>query len=127
MSRAVTNGIVVSVKSEYMPDRSQPRQRRYAFAYTVNIQNEGAETAQLLSRHWLITDADGGVQEVRGEGVVGAQPTLRPGEAFEYTSWCVIPTASGSMHGTYQMVRPDGEAFDAKIAPFRLGLPLSLN
>lgn len=127
MSRAVTNGIVVTVKSEYMADRSQPRGRRYAFAYTVNIHNEGADTAQLVSRHWLITDAEGGVQEVRGEGVVGAQPVLKPGESFEYTSWCVIPTPSGSMRGTYRMTKADGNGFDAEIASFRLGLPLTLN
>lgn len=127
MSRAVTQGIVVSVKSDYMPDRSQPRARRYAFAYTVTIKNEGQDTAQLVSRHWIITDSEGGEQEVRGEGVVGAQPTLKPGESFEYTSWCVLPTPSGSMRGTYRMVRPDGDAFEADIAPFRLGLPLTLN
>lgn len=127
MSRALTNGIVVTVKSEYMPERSAPAQRRYAFSYTVKITNEGAETAQLKTRHWIITDADGSVQEVKGEGVIGAQPVLAPGEAFEYTSWCMLPTPSGSMHGTYQMVTMRGQAFDAEIALFRLSMPHSLN
>ncbi len=126
MSRAVTRGIVVTVKSEYIPERSAPKARRYAFAYTVSIANEGEETAQLKSRHWIITDANDEVQEVRGEGVVGAQPILAPGESFEYTSWCLIATSTGTMHGSYQMATADG-GFDAEIAPFRLTLPHSLN
>jgi ApaG protein len=127
MSQALTNGILVSVESEYLPDRSAPGAQRYAFAYTVQITNQGPETAQLRTRHWIITDAVGEVQEVRGEGVVGAQPILGPGESFEYTSWCVIATPTGSMHGSYQMVDGRGHAFDAEIAPFRLGMPHSLN
>lgn len=127
MSQAITNGILVSVKSEYMPERSSPGARRYAFAYTVTITNQGTETAQLRSRHWVITDAEGDVQEVRGEGVVGAQPVLAPGESFEYTSWCVIPTSTGSMRGEYTMVTSAGESFDAQVASFRLGMPYSLN
>ena len=127
MSTALTNGILVTVRTEYIPERSSVSGRQYAFAYTVRIQNQGTVTAQLKSRHWVITDANGAVQEVRGEGVVGAQPVLRPGEQFEYTSWCVIATSSGSMRGTYQMVTQDGAGFDAEIAPFRLGLPQSLN
>lgn len=127
MSRALTNGILVTVRAEYLPDRSAPGAHRYAFAYTVRITNQGSGTAQLKSRHWIITDGDGDIQEVQGEGVVGAQPVLAPGDSFEYTSWCVIPTASGSMRGTYQMVTTDGQTFDAEIAPFRLGLPHSLN
>lgn len=127
MSRAITNGIRVTVKSQYIPDRSAPRERRYAFSYTVTIRNEGTESAQLLSRHWIIVDNEGGQQEVKGEGVVGVQPMLRQGESFEYTSWCVIPTASGSMRGTYQMVANSGKRFEAEIAPFRLGLPNTLN
>lgn len=127
MSQALTNGILVTVRSEYLPERSSPGARRYAFAYTVQITNQGDETAQLRSRHWVITDADGDQQEVRGEGVVGAQPVLAPGESFEYTSWCVIATSSGSMRGSYQMVTTEGEEFDAEIAPFRLALPHSLN
>jgi ApaG protein len=127
MSQALTNGILVSVQSEYLPDRSAPGAQRYAFSYTVQITNQGTETAQLRTRHWIITDAAGEVQEVRGEGVVGAQPILAPGESFEYTSWCVIATPSGSMRGSYQMVDARGRPFDAEVAPFRLGMPHSLN
>jgi ApaG protein len=101
--------------------------RQYAFAYTVKIANQGGVTARLESRHWIITDAGGHVEEVRGPGVVGVQPRLRPGETFEYTSWCVIATPTGSMRGSYQMVNGQGQPFDAEIAPFRLGLPHSLN
>ena len=127
MSRALTNGILVTVKSAYMPDRSTPTLRRFAFAYTVNIANEGKDTAQLTRRHWIITDADGKIDEVEGEGVVGEQPLLAPGESFEYTSWCQLTTPSGTMHGTYLMVGPNGKSFEAEIAPFRLGMPYSLN
>ena len=126
MSRAVTNGILVMVKSTYMPERSAPTLRRFAYAYTVTIANQGQETAQLLRRHWIITDSEGEVQEVEGEGVVGEQPVLGPGEAFEYTSWCVIATPTGSMSGRYEMEGAGG-AFDAEIATFRLGMPHSLN
>jgi ApaG protein len=127
MSTAITHGIRVNVKSFYLAERSSPTTSQYAFAYTVRIANEGHETAQLRSRHWIITDGDGKVQEVRGDGVVGAQPVLRPGQHFEYTSWCMLPTPHGSMHGTYQMVTEEGEQFDAQIAPFPLALPYSLN
>jgi ApaG protein len=127
VSEALTNGILVTVKSEYLAERSAPGAHRFAFAYTVQIRNQGDETAQLRSRHWLITDARGEVQEVRGDGVVGAQPVLAPGESFEYTSWCVIATSTGSMRGTYQMVSARGTPFDAEVAPFRLAMPHSLN
>jgi ApaG protein len=127
MSEALTNGILVKVKSEYLAERSSPSAGRYAFAYTVQIINQGSETAQLRSRHWLITDAVGEIQEVRGEGVVGAQPVLAPGESFEYTSWCVIATSSGSMRGSYQMVSSRGQLFDAEVAEFRLAMPHTLN
>ena len=127
MSSALTRGILVTVRSEYMADRSSAASKQYAFAYTVNIANQGTETAQLKSRHWIISDAFGAVQEVRGEGVVGAQPVLRPGEEFEYTSWCVIGTPAGSMRGTYQMVTTEGDRFDAEIAPFPLDRPELLN
>ena len=113
MSTALTNGILVTVTTEYIPERSSLSGRQFAFAYTVRISNQGTATAQLKTRHWIITDADGQIQEVRGEGVVGAQPTLRPGDDFEYTSWCVLGTPSGSMHGSYQMVTDGGEQFDA--------------
>jgi ApaG protein len=127
MSQALTNGILVTVKSEYLAERSAPGARRYAFSYTVQISNQGAETTQLRSRHWLITDALGEVQEVRGDGVVGAQPVLAPGQSFEYTSWCVIATPSGSMRGSYQMVSTRGQTFDAEVAAFKLSMPHSLN
>src|SRR6478752_3800521 len=125
MSTALTNGIMVTVKSEYIPERSSLSSRQYAFSYTVRIENQGEETAQLRSRHGIITDGNGSVQEVRGDGVVGAQPVLRPGDNFEYTSWCVLATPSGMMRGTYQMVTDAGAPFDAQIAPFHLGLPQS--
>lgn len=127
MSSATTRGIKVTVRSVYVPERSSPGSREYVFAYTVRILNEGAETAQLKSRHWIITDGNGRVQEVRGDGVVGAQPVLRPGEHFEYTSGCSLPTQHGTMHGTYQMVCAGGDRFDAVIAPFSLALPHALN
>ena len=127
MSNAITNGIRVTVSSNYIPAQSAPKARRYVFAYTVRIANEGTEAAQLKSRHWIITDGNGKVEEVRGPGVVGEQPLLKPGEHFEYTSGCVLETPRGSMEGTYQMVRADGSGFDATIAPFALMLPYSLN
>jgi ApaG protein len=127
MSSTLTRGILVTVRCEYIPERSSVNARQYAFAYTVNIANQGSVTAELKSRHWIITDSFGAVQEVRGEGVVGAQPVLRPGEEFEYTSWCVISTPSGTMRGSYQMVTRDGERFDAEIAPFALTPPQLLN
>ncbi len=126
-SVAITEGIRVTVSAVYVPEQSSPRDHRYVFAYTVRIDNEGNQSAQLRSRHWVITDAVGKVEEVRGPGVVGHQPLLRAGEHFEYTSGCVLHTSKGEMHGTYQMVRPDGRGFDAAIAPFALLLPYSLN
>lgn len=127
VSSAVTDGIRVSVESVYVAEQSSPRAQRYVFAYTVKIVNEGTEPAQLRSRHWIITDGNGKVEEVRGPGVVGQQPYLRPGDHFEYTSGCVLQTSRGEMRGTYQMHRPDGRQFDAAIAPFALALPYSLN
>jgi ApaG protein len=127
MSTALTNGILVSVEAQYIPERSSVSGHQFAFAYTVNILNQGPATARLETRHWIITDAVGKVEEVRGPGVVGVQPRLRPGESFEYTSWCVLETSSGEMRGSYQMVTDGGERFDATIAPFRLGLPRTLN
>ncbi len=127
MSEITTQGIKVTVRSEYVPEQSSPRGHRYVFAYTVKIENTGALPAQLKSRHWIITDGDGKIEEVRGPGVVGRQPLLRPGEEFEYTSGCVLTTPRGEMRGTYQMNRPDGSEFDAEIAPFALALPYSLN
>jgi ApaG protein len=127
VSNTTSHGIRVSVKSEYVPEQSSPKSHRYVFAYTVRIANEGQGPAQLRSRHWIITDGAGKIEEVRGPGVVGQQPLLRPGEHFEYTSGCVLGTPRGEMRGTYQMHRPDGTTFDATIAPFSLGLPYSLN
>ena len=126
-SSAITNGIRVTVTSVYVPSQSSPTEHRYAFAYTVRISNEGTETAQLRSRHWVILHGNGKVEEVRGPGVVGHQPTLRPGEQFEYTSGCVLETPRGTMQGTYQMHLADGSSFDAEIAAFSLELPHSLN
>jgi ApaG protein len=126
-SWAVTEGIRVSVRSSYVADQSLPSAHRYVFAYTVRIKNEGPEPAQLKSRHWIITDGAGKVEEVRGPGVVGHQPLLRPGDHFDYTSGCVLETPRGEMRGSYQMIRPDGATFDATIAPFLLALPHSLN
>jgi ApaG protein len=127
MSAAVTDGIRVEVKAVYVPEQSAPRAHRYVFAYTVLIKNEGPTAAQLQSRHWIITDGDGKVEEVKGPGVVGQQPSLAPGEHFEYTSGCILQTPRGEMRGTYQMFRPDGTSFDATIAPFALALPHTLN
>lgn len=127
MSTATTQGIRVTVTATYIPQQSSPTERRYVFAYTVQIANEGTEPAQLRSRHWIITHGTGKVEEVRGPGVVGQKPLLRPGEHFEYTSGCVLETPRGAMRGTYQMHRPDGSSFDAEIAAFELAMPYSLN
>lgn len=125
VSTAVTDGIRVTVKSAFRPDRSEAG--RFLFTYTVQIRNEGSAPAQLMSRHWTITDANGERNEVVGEGVVGHQPHVAPGEEFEYTSFCVLQTQHGSMHGTYRMVREDGAPFDVEIAPFALVVPSALN
>jgi ApaG protein len=127
MSSALSDGIRVEVRSDYRADRSEPRQRRWLFTYTVTIRNEGTRAAKLVSRRWLITDGSGRREKVEGEGVVGRQPRLEPGQSFEYTSFCVLPTSHGSMRGTYQLVRDDGTSFDAEIAPFSLVVPGMLN
>lgn len=124
---ATTRGIQIQVRSEYIPARSSPREGSYFFQYHVRIANVGDETAQLISREWIITNADGEVERVKGPGVVGEQPVLPPGKAFEYTSFCELKTAVGSMHGSYQMITAGGERFDAVIAPFTLAVPNSLN
>jgi ApaG protein len=126
-SEAVTNNVRVEVESQYAPERSQPFQSLWVFHYTVRITNEGDETVQLLSRHWIITDATGHIDEVRGAGVVGAQPVLAPGEAFQYTSRSSLKTSSGVMRGTYQMVTEDGDPFDIEIAPFALHEPYTVH
>lgn len=120
MSSAVTRGVKVEVESEFVPERSNPDRNVYFFVYHVTITNEGQETVQLISRHWIITNGEGRKENVQGPGVVGEQPTLAPGEAFEYTSFCPLDTPFGMMHGTYQMVTEDGMKFEAEIAPFTL-------
>jgi ApaG protein len=127
VSEAVTQGIRVVVKSVYVPEQSIPMSHRYVFAYTIRISNEGKKAAQLINRHWVITHGSGRVEEVRGPGVVGAQPRLEPGQHFEYTSGCVLSTPHGTMHGTYEMKRDDGGSFQATIAPFSLSMPYTLN
>ena len=119
--------IDVDAVSTYVADQSEPDQQRFVFAYTISIRNTGTVTARLLSRHWLITDANGTQQEVRGPGVVGEQPTLAPGEGFRYTSAALIATPVGSMQGSYQMLAEDGTEFDALIAPFGLSMPRMLH
>ncbi|HEY0663656.1 MAG TPA: Co2+/Mg2+ efflux protein ApaG [Thiobacillaceae bacterium] len=119
--------ISVSVNTAYLADQSDPSADRYVFAYTVTIANTGTVAAQLISRHWIITDAENVVQEVKGLGVVGEQPLLRPGEHFEYTSGTAMATPVGTMHGTYQMVAEDGNKFDAEIPRFTLAMPRVLH
>ena len=126
-SEVVTRGIRVAVVSEYAPDLSRPQDQQWFFLYTITIRNEGPETVQLISRHWIITDADGRVEEVRGPGVVGEQPVLEPSESFTYTSRCPLRTSFGTMEGTYQMVTQAGDAFEAKIAPFTLSEPYTVH
>jgi|SRR5690242_4130614 ApaG protein len=123
-SMAITDGIRVRVQSQYLPDQSSPRDDRFVFAYTITISNESPKTAQLRTRHWIITDARGSIEEVRGDGVVGEQPTLKPGQSFQYTSGCVLTTPIGTMHGSYRFWRDDGTFFDAQIAAFSLASPL---
>ena len=117
----------MSVETRYLPEQSDPDARQYAFAYTFTIRNTGQVTAQLISRHWIITDSENQVQEVKGLGVVGNQPLLPPGEKFEYTSWAVIATPVGTMRGSYFCVAEDGERFDVPVAEFSLRMPRTLH
>lgn len=119
--------ISVTVNTAYLADQSDPSADRYVFAYTVSIANTGTVAAQLISRHWIITDAENVTQEVKGLGVVGEQPLLRPGESFEYTSGTAMATPVGTMHGSYQMVAEDGNKFDAEIPVFTLSMPRVLH
>ena len=119
--------ITVQVVPTFIEAQSDVEQGRYVFAYTVTIQNEGTIAAKLLTRHWVITDSNGKVQEVHGEGVVGKQPYLRPGEGFQYTSGTMLETPVGTMHGSYQMIADDGMHFDAEIKPFTLSVPRVLH
>jgi len=123
----VLNKIRVDVETNYLPEQSDPAEPRYVFAYTITIRNEGRAPARLLTRHWIITDANGKVQEVRGEGVVGEQPWLRPGDDYQYTSGAVLETAVGTMRGSYQMLADDGRRFDAPIAQFTLSIPRTVH
>ena len=123
MNTSVAHKIRVDVSTSYVDDQSKPDESRYVFSYTITIHNLGTVPAKLLTRHWRITDANGKVQEVRGEGVVGEQPHLQPGQGFRYSSGAVIETPVGAMQGSYQMVADDGAHFDAVIAPFRLAKP----
>jgi len=117
------NKIRVDVETNFLDEQSDPKDNRYVFSYTITIRNEGAVPAKLLSRRWLITDANGKVQEVRGDGVVGEQPHLKPGQGFRYSSGAVLETPVGAMQGSYQMVTDEGMRFDAPIAAFRLAMP----
>jgi ApaG protein len=120
---ATTRGVMVRVAASYMPDQSDPIESRYFWSYTIEIENHGDETVQLISRHWRITDGRNRTEDVKGPGVVGEQPHLRPREAFRYTSGCPLKTASGEMRGTYQMLTDAGETFDVEIPAFSLHLP----
>ncbi|MCX8146244.1 MAG: Co2+/Mg2+ efflux protein ApaG [Azovibrio sp.] len=121
------HNITISVRTRYLPEQSDAHQKRFVFAYTITIANLGSSAAQLISRHWIITDADGKVEEVKGLGVVGNQPLLQPGERFEYTSGCVLATPVGTMRGSYQMVSDDGTPFAAEIPEFVLAIPRTLH
>ena len=128
MSETVTRSVRIIVRPRYVAEQSDPATNQYLFAYHITIRNEGDETVQLLSRHWVITNGEGKVEEVRGPGVVGYQPILKPGEDFQYTSGCPLTTPIGTMHGEFNMVvQSSGEAFDARIEPFRLAVPRVLN
>ncbi len=126
-SEAVTNSVRVEVESQYAPEHSHPFQHKWFFHYTVRISNEGPDTVQLLTRHWIITDATGHTEEVKDKGVVGKQPVLKPGESFEYTSGCPLETSTGVMRGSYQMITEEGDAFDVEIAPFALHEPYTVH
>ncbi len=118
------NSIEVTVSTQFLHPHSSPSQNRFAFGYTITISNHGKISARLLTRHWVITDANGVAEEVHGEGVVGEQPLIQPGRSFQYSSGAILTTPVGSMHGTYTMVNPNGNYFDAVIPPFRLAMPL---
>ena len=127
MSNTISKKIRIHVRPEYIPHRSDPTKPIYYFAYHITITNESNEKIQLISRYWHITDSNGNVEEVRGPGVVGKQPNLKAGNNFEYTSFCPLATEFGVMQGTFQMVLKTGETFDARIKPFKLAVPFSMN
>ena len=126
-SKETTRGICIRVSAKYSPEHSDPPRQLWRFIYTVTITNESNDQVQLISRHWVITDAANHIEEVKGLGVIGRQPTLHPGESFEYSSNCPLRTPFGTMHGTYQMVAADGNRFDATIAEFTLSGPYTLH
>ncbi len=127
METTITEGVEVSVESFYLPDHSVPEEDRYVYAYRIRLRNRSSHTVQLLRRHWIITDSTGEVNEVKGEGVVGEQPVLEPGEEYEYTSGSHLKSPIGTMHGTYEMVTPSGGLFDVTIPCFSLEVPGVLN
>ena len=127
MSEAITENIRVEVLSRYSAENSRPLEDNWVFQYTVRITNQGPETVQLISRHWIITDGSQYTEEVKGPGVVGEQPVLAPGESFQYSSWCPLKTPTGNMRGTYQMARASGDQFDIEIAPFALKARYAVN
>ena len=127
MIETKTNQIIISVQSNYISERSDPSRPAYFIAYHIAITNEGDELVQLKNRYWHITDGNGNIEEVRGPGVVGKQPFINSGESFEYTSFCPLPTEFGVMHGHFEMIYENGKKFNAKISPFRLTVPYSVN
>lgn len=126
-SESITRGVRIEAQSLYLQEHSDPQSERWFFTYTININNESEGSVQLLSRHWIITDSNGEVLEVKGEGVVGEQPVIPPGRSYQYTSFCPLGTSFGTMHGTFQMVTSKGDQFDAVISPFRLAIPNAVN
>lgn len=128
MTDTLTRGIRVRVRPRHLAEQSEPARQHWLFAYHITVVNEGRDTVQLMSRHWVITNGEGKVEEVRGAGVVGQQPVLKPGEEFQYTSGCPLDTPVGTMHGEFTLVNvASGESFEAKIEPFRLAVPSALN
>lgn len=127
MEHPPRHAIDIQIRTRYLDDQSIPEQNRYVFAYTIRLSNRGEQPAQLISRHWIITDANGKVDDARGEGVVGEQPWLRPGESFEYTSGAVLETVVGTMHGAFTWVTDDGASFDSPIPRFTLSIPRTLH
>lgn len=126
-SFALTRGVRVEARPEYLPDQSDPANGLWFWAYHVVVSNEGERPVRLVSRHWIITNAQGHQEHVRGPGVVGEQPLIRPGQSFRYTSGCPLDTSMGTMHGTYQMTTEEGDEFEAIIAPFTLAEPFGIN
>lgn len=127
MKQPPRHAIDIQIRTRYLVDQSIPEQNRYVFAYTIRLSNRGQQPAQLIARHWIITDANGKVEEVRGDGVVGEQPWLRPGENFEYTSGAVLETVVGTMHGSFSWVADDDASFDSPIPRFTLSIPRTLH